>query len=139
MPGLDGQKMSKSYGNTIDIFGDEKVTTKRIKGITTDSTAVEEPKPTENNALYQLLKVMAPPGDFAELDRTWRAGGQGYGHYKLKLLELYHATFDGPRARREELLRDPGEVERILQTGADRARAIAVPLMDRVRKATGLR
>jgi tryptophanyl-tRNA synthetase len=139
VPGIDGQKMSKSYANTIDIFGDDKAIKKRIMGIKTDSTGVDEPKPTENNPLHQLLKVMASDSDFAELDKSWRAGGQGYGHYKLKLLDLYHATFDAARARREELVRDPGEVERILREGAARAREVACPLMDRIRKATGLR
>ena len=139
VPGIDGQKMSKSYGNAIEIFGDLKTIEKRMMGIKTDSTDVESPKPTEDSALYQLLKVMAPPGEFAEIDRSWRAGGQGYGHYKKKLVELYHATFDGPRARREQRLADPGEVERILKDGADRARAIAVPVLDRVRRAVGLR
>ncbi|MET0414357.1 MAG: tryptophan--tRNA ligase [Polyangiaceae bacterium] len=139
VPGIDGQKMSKSYGNAIEIFGDVKATEKRMMGIKTDSTDVESPKPTEDSALYQLLKVMAPPAEFAEIDRSWRTGGKGYGHYKKQLVELYHATFDGPRARREQLLADPGEVERILKDGAQRARAIAAPLLDRVRVAVGLR
>jgi tryptophanyl-tRNA synthetase len=139
VPGIDGQKMSKSYGNAIEIFGDVKATEKRIMGIKTDSTDVDSPKPTEDSALYQLLKVMAPPADFVEIDRSWRAGGKGYGHYKKQLVELYHATFDGPRAKREQLLADPGEVERILRDGAERARAIAVPVLDRVRRAVGLR
>jgi tryptophanyl-tRNA synthetase len=139
VPGVDGQKMSKSYGNAIEIFGDVKATEKRIMGIKTDSTDVDSPKPTEDSALYQLLKVMASPSEFAEIDRSWRAGGKGYGHYKKQLVELYHATFDGPRAKRERLLADPGEVERILKDGAQRARAIAVPLLDRVRVAVGLR
>jgi len=139
VPGIDGQKMSKSYGNAIEIFGDVKATEKRIMSIKTDSTDVESPKPTEDSALYQLLKVMAPPGEFAAIDASWRAGGKGYGHYKKQLVELYHATFDGPREKREQLLADPGEVERILKDGAERARAIAVPLLDRVRRAVGLR
>lgn len=135
--GVDGQKMSKSYGNTIDMFGDEKEVKKRIMGIKTDSTAVEAPKPTDN-ALYQLLQVMAPPGEFKAIDESWRSGGKGYGDYKKKLLEFFHATFDGARARREELMRDPAEVERILQDGARRAREMAAPVMEKVRKAVGL-
>jgi tryptophanyl-tRNA synthetase len=139
VPGIDGQKMSKSYGNAIELFGDVRATEKRIMSIKTDSTDVDSPKPVDDSALYQLLKVMVPPAEFAELDRSWRAGGQGYGHYKKQLVALYHATFDGPRARREELLADPGEVERILKDGARRAREIAVPVLDRVRAAVGLR
>jgi tryptophanyl-tRNA synthetase len=138
IPGVDGQKMSKSYGNTIDLFGPDKETKKRIMTMKTDSTAVEAPKPTEGNALYDLLEVMATPSDFAELDRSWRAGGQGYGVYKQKLLDCFHATFDAARARRTELLADPGEVERILADGAARARALAAPTIDAVRRATGL-
>jgi tryptophanyl-tRNA synthetase len=138
IPGVDGQKMSKSYANTIDLFGPDKEIKKRIMSLKTDSTAVEAPKPTEGSTLYDLLKVMATPSDFAELDRSWRAGGQGYGVYKQKLLDCFHATFDAARARRTELLADPGEVERILADGAARARALAAPTIDAVRRATGL-
>ncbi|MHB8875428.1 MAG: tryptophan--tRNA ligase [Myxococcaceae bacterium] len=136
VPGLDGQKMSKSYGNANDLFGDYKLTMKRFLGIKTDSTPVEAPKPP--GALYDLLKVMAPPSEFASVDASWKAGGTGYGDYKKKLLELFHATFDGPRKRREELLADPGELERILQDGALRARELARPTIDAVRRAVGL-
>lgn len=138
VPGLDGQKMSKSYGNTIDLFGDEKEIKKRIMSIKTDSTPVEAPKPTEDSGLYQLLKVMLPEEQFREADASWRAGGKGYGEYKKLLLEAYHATFGAARKRYAELAADPGEVERILQDGAQRARAVAVPLMERVRRAVGL-
>lgn len=136
IPGLDGQKMSKSYGNAIEIFGDEKEIKKKIMGIKTDSTPVEAPKPTDN-ALYQLLKIMAPPEEFAALDQSWREGGKGYGEYKKKLLECFHATFGPARARRDELLADPGEVERILKDGARRAREIASPIIGAVRSAVG--
>ncbi len=137
--GTDGQKMSKSYNNTIDLFGDEKEIKKRIMGIKTDSTPVEAPKPvTADNGLYQLLKIMAPPSEFAELDKSWREGGKGYGEYKKALLALYHSQFDAARKRREELLADRGEVERILQDGARRAREIAAPIMQEVRRAVGL-
>jgi tryptophanyl-tRNA synthetase len=138
VPGVDGQKMSKSYGNTIDIFGDEKEIKKRFMGIKTDSTGVEAPKPTENNALYDLLKVMLPESEFAQADATWRAGGKGYGEYKKLLVEAFHTTFGPARKRREELLADPGELERILQDGARRARETAALLMERVRRAVGL-
>jgi tryptophanyl-tRNA synthetase len=138
VPGVDGQKMSKSYGNTIEMFADEKDVKKKIMGIKTDSTPVEAPKPVEGNALYQLLKVMAPPAEFAEIDASWRAGGKGYGDYKKKLLECFHATFGEARKRHAELSKDPAEVERILQDGAARARAIATPYVAAVRKAVGL-
>jgi tryptophanyl-tRNA synthetase len=137
IPGIDGQKMSKSYGNTLDIFGDEKEVKKRIMGIKTDATPVEAPKPTEGNALYALLKVMAPPGEWAAIDESWRSGGRGYGDYKKLLLQFFHATFDAARARRDELLRDPAEVDRVLADGAAKARALAAPLMQSVRAAVG--
>ncbi len=138
IPGTDGQKMSKSYNNTLEIFGDEKELKKRIMGIKTDSTAVEQPKPVEGSALYQLLQIMAPPGEFEAVDESWRAGGKGYGDYKRKLLEYFHATFDGARTRRQELLGDPAELERILLKGAERAREIAAPVISSVRRAVGL-
>jgi tryptophanyl-tRNA synthetase len=138
VPGLDGQKMSKSYRNTIDLFGDDKEIEKRIAGIKTDSTAVEAPKPTENSALYDLLKVMLPEIDFAEVDRSWREGGKGYGEYKKILLGAFHAALDAARARHAELSQDEGQVERILEDGARRAREIAAPTLDRVRQAAGL-
>ena len=82
---------------------------------------------------------MAPPDEFAQLDASWKAGGKGYAEYKKVLLEYFHATFDAARRRREELRRDPAEVERILVDGARRAREIAAPIMEQVRRATGIR
>lgn len=136
--GTDGQKMSKSYKNTIDLFAPDSVVKKTIMGIKTDSTAVEEPKPVEGSALHSLLEVMASPAEFAELDASWRRGGQGYGVYKKRLLELFHATFDAARARRAELEKDLGAVEAILKAGAERARAVAVPQLEAVKRAAGL-
>ncbi|MGQ0834166.1 MAG: tryptophan--tRNA ligase [Gammaproteobacteria bacterium] len=137
VPGIDGQKMSKSSGNTIEIFGDEKQVKNRIMSIRTDSASVEAPKPRAN-ALYQLLEIMAPPREFAVIDASWRSGGRGYAEYKRTLLEYFHAAFDEPRRRREQLLRDPAEVEQILADGARRARDIAVPVLDQVRRAVGI-
>ncbi|MBX7101391.1 MAG: tryptophan--tRNA ligase [Myxococcaceae bacterium] len=138
IPGVDGQKMSKTYGNTIELFAEIKATEKKMMGIKTDSTAVESPKPVEGSALYQLLKVMAPASEWAALDASWRQGGQGYGYYKKKLVECFHVTFDGPRKRYEELQADPAEVERILKAGAAKAREYAAPVLARVRTAVGL-
>ena len=137
VPGLDGQKMSKSYGNAIDLFADDGEVKKRIMSIKTDSTPVEAPKPT-GGALLALLKVMATPSDYAEIESSWTTGGKGYGEYKKQLLELFHATFGPARARRKELIADPGEVERILADGAIRARAFAEPIIKAVRQAVGL-
>ncbi|HEU5074892.1 MAG TPA: tryptophan--tRNA ligase [Polyangiaceae bacterium] len=138
VPGTDGQKMSKSYDNAIELFGSDKAVKKAIMGITTDSTPVEAPKPVEGSALYALLELMAPPGDFAEIDRRWRTGGEGYGVFKKELLDLFHATFDVARARHAELCKDAGSVERVLQDGAARARVLAQETLARVRSATGV-
>ena len=139
VPGTDGQKMSKSYGNTVDLFGEDKDVKKKIMSIRTDSTPVEAPKPTADAPLYDLLKLMAPtPADFAEVERAWREGGRGYGDFKKKLLEWFHAQLDGPRARRQELLGDWGHVERVLADGAQRARATATPVLQAVKRAAGL-
>ena len=137
IPGVDGQKMSKSYGNTIDVFADDAAVKKRIMGIKSDSTPVEAPKSKES-PLYLLLKVFAKEADMATIDETFERGGLGYGHYKVQLLELFHATFDAARARRKELEADPAYVESVLQAGAARARAHAAPVLRAVREAVGL-
>lgn len=136
--GVDGQKMSKSYKNTIDLFAPDSAIKKAIMGIKTDSTGIDDPKPVEGSALYSLLQLMAPPDEFAELDASWRSGGLGYGHYKKRLLELFHATFDEARARRAELAQDLGAVEAILQAGAEKARSVAAAQLDAIKRATGL-
>ena len=137
VPGTDGQKMSKSSGNTIDLFADDDTVRKQIMGIKTDSTSIELPKP--DNALYRLLGLVAPPAGFAQIDASWRSGGKGYAEYKKALLEYFHAAFDAPRRRRAELIQDRGEIERILADGARRARGIAAPIIEQVRRAVGIR
>jgi len=139
VPGIDGRKMSKSYGNTIDIFGPEKAIRKRIMSMVTDSTPVEEPKPREGSGLYALLRLFAPPGEKAWVERAFDEGGTGYGEMKKRLFEWYVETFGEARRRYEELMAEPGEVERILEDGADRAREVVAPLMDGVRSLVGLR
>lgn len=136
VPGIDGQKMSKSYGNSIDLFAEEKEIRKRIMSIKTDSTPVEAPKPAEG-ALYQLLRVMAPPAELAEIERSWKAGGRGYGDYKKMLVDFFLAAFGPARERRKEWLSQPGELERLLAEGARRAREYAAPVIGRVRQAVG--
>jgi len=136
--GTDGRKMSKSEGNTIELFASDAEVHRRIMGIRTDSTPLESPKPIDS-ALYELLALMAPPGDFVQLDASWKAGGKGYAEYKKVLLDYFHATFDPARQRREQLRQDLAEVDRILVDGAKRAREIATPIMEQVRRAAGLR
>jgi tryptophanyl-tRNA synthetase len=140
VPGVDGRKMSKSYENTIEIFGPEKPTRKKIMSIVTDSTPVEDPKPTQDNALYHLLKIFAPDdAERAWVENAFAEGGVGYGDMKKRLFEYYLAVFGAARARYEELRADPAEVDRILVAGADRARGTVAPLMEEVRSIVGIR
>lgn len=139
VPGTDGRKMSKSYGNTIDIFGPEKPIRKTIMSITTDSTPVEEPKPTENSTLYQLAKVFAPKGEEAWVETAFREGGTGYGTIKKQVFEWFIETFGPARERFDQLKAEPGAVEEVLTDGAERARKAIVPLMDTVRRTVGMR
>jgi tryptophanyl-tRNA synthetase len=140
VPGIDGRKMSKSYENAIEIFGPEKPIRKKIMSIVTDSTPVEDPKPTEGNALYQLLKIFAPDAsEAAWIESAFAEGGVGYGEMKKRLFEYYVATFSAARARYEELRQDPAEVDRVLAAGAEKARETVAPLMDEVRSVVGIR
>jgi len=139
VPGLDGQKMSKSYGNTIDIFMEQKALRKRIMGIVTDSTPLEAPKDPEGSYLIELYRLFASPEQVEEMKASFRAGGTGYGHYKQQLFETIWSYFAPVRQRREELLADPDQVDEILRRGGARASAIARDTMDRVRTAVGLR
>ncbi len=136
--GVDGQKMSKSYGNTIDLFASDKKVKKAIMGIKTDSTPIESPKPTEGSALYSLLQVLASEDDFTQIRESWLKGGDGYGVFKLRLLELFHATFGEARARRAELEKEPDYVEQVLLQGALRAREVAQAQLSSVKRAVGL-
>ncbi len=138
--GTDGRKMSKSYDNTIALFGDDKsVETAIKKKMQMDSTALEAPKPLEGPpaTLYKLLQLMAPPAEWPAIDKAWREGGKGYGHFKQDLLTFFHATFDAPRARYAELIADKGELDRIVKQGAERARALADPYVRQVRQVAG--
>ena len=140
VPGLDGQKMSKSYGNTIEIFGEEKALRKKIMGIVMDSRTPAEPKPdAERNLAIQLLKLVAPPGVAADFEGRLRAGGLGYGDLKKALFEHYWNFFAPYRAKRTELAAEVGYVDRVLRDGAIRAHAVADAVMARARKACGLR
>jgi len=140
VPGIDGQKMSKSYGNSIDLFGPEKAVRKKIMSIVTDSTPVEDPKATEDSPLYNLLKLFAPDdGERQWVKTAFAEGGVGYGDMKKRLFDYYVATFTDARARYEELQEDPAEVDSVLAAGAEKARETAAPLMDEVRKAVGIR
>ncbi len=140
VPGFDGQKMSKSYGNTLEIFGEEKVLRKKVMSIVMDSRTPAEPKPdAERNICIQLLKLVAPPAAAADLEARLRQGGLGYGDLKKALFEHFWAYFEPARQRRVKLLADPGYVDQVLREGAERARAVASDVIRRARKAAGLR
>ena len=139
VPGLDGQKMSKSYGNTIEIFGEEKATRKRVMSIVTDTRTPAEPKPdAEKNIAIQLLKLVAPPEVARDVEDRLRAGGLGYGDLKKTLFEHYWNYFAAARAKRAELAKNMDYVNDVLRSGADRARAVATQVLSRAKKASGL-
>jgi len=139
VPGTDGQKMSKSYGNTIEIFGDEKNIRKKIMGIKMDSRPPAEPKPdAEQNLAVQLLKLVAPAGVGKEFEDKLRAGGLGYGDLKKALFEHYWNYFADARKKRAELAANLDYVNGILADGATKARTVAQKVLKRARKASGL-
>jgi tryptophanyl-tRNA synthetase len=139
VPGVDGQKMSKSYGNTIDIFGEEKETRKRVMGIVTDSTPVEAPKDPGRSTIVQLYSLVASKNELAEMQERFRKGGTGYGDFKKQLFERIWEYFAPMRKRREELLAEKLFVDNVLVRGARRANEVADDVMTRVRAAVGLR
>jgi tryptophanyl-tRNA synthetase len=136
IPGTDGQKMSKSYHNTIELF--DPSAKKKIMAIVTDSKTMEEPKEPEGNSIYEMYKLFATPEEVATMAANFRAGNYGYGHAKKELLAAYKRLFDPFRERREALAKDPASLEDILQAGAKKARAAAAVQMEKVRRAVGL-
>ena len=139
VPGVDGEKMSKSYGNTIELFPGEKPLRKRIMSIKTDATPMESPKDPEISSIYQLYQLFASPTDQTALAARYRAGGMGYGEAKQALFDAAWSHFATARERREKLVADPSTVEDILQAGARRARAKGSEVLERVQTACGLR
>jgi tryptophanyl-tRNA synthetase len=139
VPGTDGQKMSKSYGNTIEIFGDEKAIRKKIMGIVMDSRTPQEPKPdADKNLAIQLLKLVAPPAVAKDFEERLRAGGLGYGDLKKALFEHYWNYFAAARAKRGELAANLSYVNDVLRDGAAKARALAQQVLKRAKVASGL-
>ena len=138
VPGLDGQKMSKSYNNTLPIFGEEKAVRKLIMRIPTDSTPVEDPKPTEGSVILQLYKLFASAQGYENMVRDFQNGGCGYGDFKKRLFDAYWEYFRPARERRAELEANQDYVRRTLEEGARKARETASVVLDRVRRAVGL-
>jgi tryptophanyl-tRNA synthetase len=138
VPGTDGRKMSKSYGNEIGIFDEGKTLKKKVMSIVTDSTPVEAPKDPADSTPFLLLSLLSTPKERAEWEARYKAGGMGYGEVKKRLLELIEETFAPFRERRRELEADPSYVMDVLTDGGRRARAVAQEVMHKVREATGL-
>jgi tryptophanyl-tRNA synthetase len=139
VPGTDGQKMSKSYGNTIEIFGDEKAIRKKIMGIVMDSRTPAEPKPdADKNLAIQLLKLLAPADVAKDFENRLRVGGLGYGDLKKALCDHYWNYFSEARKRRAELAANLDFVNKILADGAQKARALAQKVLQRAKVASGL-
>lgn len=138
VPGLDGLKMSKSYGNSIDLFDSPKNIKKRIMSIKTDSTPVEDPKNPDTCNAFAIFSLLADETRTAEMNNAYRKGGLGYGEVKKQIVELYEARFGPAREKRAALEADKNMVEDILVTGAKKARRIAEQTMSAVRDACGL-
>jgi tryptophanyl-tRNA synthetase len=138
VPGIDGRKMSKSYGNTIGIFDEGKELKDKVMAIQTDSTPLEAPKDPETCNVFALIRLFADASLREETAAKYRSGGFGYGHAKKRLLELMTETFAQARERRKELISDEGEVLRILKAGGVKARERAESVMSPIRTATGI-
>ena len=138
VPGIDGRKMSKSYGNTIEIFEPASSVKKKIMRIVTDSTPVEEPKDPEKCNVFALLKLVASPDELAHWDKRYRDGGMGYGEVKKRLAELIIEYFEPYRQKRSELENNLEQVKQMLESGAKRAKAVASQTLTKARKAVGL-
>jgi len=138
VPGIDGAKMSKSYGNTINIFGEEKKIQKVIKKIVTDTTGLDEPKEYENCNIYALAKLFLDAKELEALQDRYKTPGEGYGHFKLYLHDVMWEYFKPYRQKREYFQNNQDEVRNILKMGADKAREIAASKMEIIRSKTGI-
>lgn len=137
IPGTDGQKMSKSYGNTIDIFQPEKKLRKNIMSIVTDSTPMEEPKNPDTCNVFAIYQLLATPDQTADLRAKYLGGNYGYGHAKQALFELVMDIFKAEREKHDRLINNPLEIEALLQEGEKKAREIAKEVLGRVRNKLG--
>ena len=138
VPGVDGAKMSKSYNNTIDMFASAKILKKQVMSIVTDSTPLEESKAWENCNVYKICKLFMDAHELADLQTRYATPGQGYGHFKLALLDKINEYFEPYSARRQELLGNPKKVYEILDLGAQKAKKTASEKLEIIRDAVGL-
>ena len=139
VPGIDGQKMSKSYGNIINIFGDQKKQLKTIKKIVTENVALEEPKEYENCNVYNMAKLFLEGDNLIALQNRYKRGGEGHGHFKIYLAEVMWEYFREYREQREYYEKHQDEVRDILKAGADKAREVAMPMIEKIRSVTGIK
>ena len=138
VPGIDGQKMSKSYGNTVNIFGEEKKQLKTIKKIITENVAMEEPKEYENCNVYNMAKLFLEGDNLKALQDRYTKGGEGHGHFKIYLGEVMWEYFKEYREKREYYQNNQNEVKEILNNGAKKAKESVQPLIEKIRTATGI-
>lgn len=139
VPGIDGQKMSKSYGNTIPIFSEEKVQSKIIKKIVTEAVAMEEPKEHEGCNVYNIAKLFLDYEQREALQERYKKGGEGHGHFKLYAHDVIWEYFRPYRERREYFAAHQDDVREILAKGAAKASAVAAETIEKVRTVTGIR
>jgi len=138
VPGIDGQKMSKSYNNTIEIFSEGKPLKKQVMKIVTDSKQLEDPKDPDTCNVFALYKLFGTEAEIADLAERYRAGGLGYGHAKTELLEKINEHFGPMREKRRELEGDMDYVEDVLRQGAEKARKLSIETLRQARRAVGL-
>ena len=136
--GTDGQKMSKSYGNTVNIFGDEKEQLKTVKKIVTQNAALEDPKEFEGCNVYNMAKLFLDAKDLEALQNRYKKGGEGHGHFKAYLADVMWEYFRDFREKQHYFKKNQDEVREILKQGANTAREIALPMIDKIRSATGI-
>ncbi len=139
VPGTDGQKMSKSYGNTVNIFGEEKKQLKTIKKIVTENVAMEDPKEFATCNVYNMAKLFLEGENLKALENRYTQGGEGHGHFKVYLGEVMWEYFKEYREKRDYYMSNQNEVREILNAGAKKASDIAAPMMEKIRTATGIR
>jgi tryptophanyl-tRNA synthetase len=139
VPGTDGQKMSKSYGNTVNIFGEEKKQLKTIKKIVTENVAMEEPKEFENCNVYNMAKLFLDESELLALQNRYKTPGEGHGHFKIYLAEVMWEYFSEFRAKREHYMKNQNEVREILDAGALKASNVAREMIEKIQSATGIR
>ena len=138
VPGIDGQKMSKSYGNTINIFGEEKKQLKVIKKIVTEAVPMEDPKEFENCNVYNIAKLYLNENERLDLQERYKKGGEGHGHFKLYLADIVWEHYRPYRERREKFATNTQDVRDILKIGADKARKVAAVNIEKIRSVTGI-